>query len=157
MSLSKPRRLGETLLLSLDGTAHLEGAAEKRPWVLLVPAHLRAWCVPCTAPGGRALPSYQAEHAGCSEHTRHQPFLLAARLMSLFFVFREIQLLRRLRHKNVIQLVDVLYNEEKQKIYPCGSWSARAPGQGCAGGGAGGGAQSAVFLTLNPPLCDSRW
>lgn len=33
---------------------------------------------------------------------------------------REIQLLRRLRHKNVIQLVDVLYNEEKQKIYPRG-------------------------------------
>lgn len=32
--------------------------------------------------------------------------------------FREIQLLRRLQHKNVIQLVDVLYNEEKQKIYP---------------------------------------
>lgn len=32
---------------------------------------------------------------------------------------REIQLLRRLQHKNVIQLVDVLYNEEKQKIYPC--------------------------------------
>ncbi|XP_074060633.1 serine/threonine-protein kinase STK11 isoform X5 [Macrotis lagotis] len=30
---------------------------------------------------------------------------------------REIQLLRRLRHKNVIQLVDVLYNEEKQKMY----------------------------------------
>lgn len=33
---------------------------------------------------------------------------------------REIQLLRRLRHRNVIQLVDVLYNEEKQKIYPAG-------------------------------------
>ncbi|XP_067086582.1 serine/threonine-protein kinase STK11-like [Osmerus mordax] len=32
-------------------------------------------------------------------------------------VQREIQLLRRLRHKNVIQLVDVLYNEEKQKMY----------------------------------------
>ncbi|KTF91939.1 hypothetical protein cypCar_00048851, partial [Cyprinus carpio] len=30
----------------------------------------------------------------------------------------EIQLLRRLQHKNIIQLVDVLYNEEKQKIYP---------------------------------------
>ncbi|XP_075031443.1 serine/threonine-protein kinase STK11 isoform X2 [Calonectris borealis] len=30
---------------------------------------------------------------------------------------KEIQLLRRLRHKNVIQLVDVLYNEEKQKMY----------------------------------------
>lgn len=41
---------------------------------------------------------------------------------------REIQLLRRLRHKNVIQLVDVLCNEEKQKIYPwrrgpCAPWS----------------------------------
>ncbi|GAB1295327.1 Serine/threonine-protein kinase STK11 [Apodemus speciosus] len=33
-------------------------------------------------------------------------------------VKKEIQLLRRLRHRNVIQLVDVLYNEEKQKIYP---------------------------------------
>ncbi|XP_015221228.1 serine/threonine-protein kinase STK11 isoform X2 [Lepisosteus oculatus] len=32
-------------------------------------------------------------------------------------VKKEIQLLRRLRHKNVIQLVDVLYNEEKQKMY----------------------------------------
>ncbi|XP_016359770.1 serine/threonine-protein kinase STK11 [Sinocyclocheilus anshuiensis] len=30
---------------------------------------------------------------------------------------KEIQLLRRLQHKNVIQLVDVLYNEEKQKMY----------------------------------------
>lgn len=37
----------------------------------------------------------------------------------LLYVYREIQLLRRLQHKNVIQLVDVLYNEEKQKIYPC--------------------------------------
>ncbi|KPP67134.1 Serine/threonine-protein kinase 11-like [Scleropages formosus] len=35
-------------------------------------------------------------------------------------VKKEIELLRRLRHKNVIQLVDVLYNEEKQKIYPSG-------------------------------------
>uniref|UniRef100_A0A9J8CUJ7 Serine/threonine-protein kinase STK11 n=1 Tax=Cyprinus carpio carpio TaxID=630221 RepID=A0A9J8CUJ7_CYPCA len=33
-------------------------------------------------------------------------------------VKKEIQLLRRLQHKNIIQLVDVLYNEEKQKIYP---------------------------------------
>ncbi|KAI1883153.1 hypothetical protein AGOR_G00242290 [Albula goreensis] len=32
-------------------------------------------------------------------------------------VKKEIQLLRRLRHKNVIQLLDVLYNEEKQKMY----------------------------------------
>ncbi|XP_018586759.1 serine/threonine-protein kinase STK11 [Scleropages formosus] len=32
-------------------------------------------------------------------------------------VKKEIELLRRLRHKNVIQLVDVLYNEEKQKMY----------------------------------------
>ncbi|KAB0391034.1 hypothetical protein E2I00_006603, partial [Balaenoptera physalus] len=40
-------------------------------------------------------------------------------------VKKEIQLLRRLRHKNVIQLVDVLYNEEKQKIYPFGARGAR--------------------------------
>lgn len=39
-------------------------------------------------------------------------------------VHREIQLLRRLQHKNVIQLVDVLYNEEKQKIYPSASLSS---------------------------------
>ncbi|XP_078280170.1 serine/threonine-protein kinase STK11 isoform X2 [Rhinoraja longicauda] len=32
-------------------------------------------------------------------------------------VKKEIQLLRSLRHKNVIQLVDVLYNDEKQKMY----------------------------------------
>lgn len=32
-------------------------------------------------------------------------------------VQREIQLLKRLNHKNVISLVDVLYNEEKQKMY----------------------------------------
>lgn len=32
-------------------------------------------------------------------------------------VQREIQLLRILRHKNVIELVDVLYNDEKQKMY----------------------------------------
>uniref|UniRef100_A0AAZ3RWL7 Serine/threonine-protein kinase STK11 n=1 Tax=Oncorhynchus tshawytscha TaxID=74940 RepID=A0AAZ3RWL7_ONCTS len=32
-------------------------------------------------------------------------------------VKKEIQLLRRLQNKNVIHLVDVLYNEEKQKIY----------------------------------------
>lgn len=32
-------------------------------------------------------------------------------------VRREIQLLQVLRHKNVVQLLDVLYNEEKQKMY----------------------------------------
>ncbi|XP_038860072.1 serine/threonine-protein kinase STK11-like isoform X1 [Salvelinus namaycush] len=32
-------------------------------------------------------------------------------------VKKEIQLLRRLQNKNVIHLVDVLYNEEKQKMY----------------------------------------
>ncbi len=39
----------------------------------------------------------------------------------LFWVtpaFREIFLLKRLRHRNVIRLYDVLYSEEKQKIYP---------------------------------------
>lgn len=32
-------------------------------------------------------------------------------------VQREIQLLRNLKHKNVIELIDVLYNDEKQKMY----------------------------------------
>lgn len=32
-------------------------------------------------------------------------------------VQREIEILRRLRHPNVIQLVDVIHNEEKQKMY----------------------------------------
>lgn len=32
-------------------------------------------------------------------------------------VQREIQLLQILRHKNVIELVDVMYNDEKQKMY----------------------------------------
>lgn len=32
-------------------------------------------------------------------------------------VRREIQLLKLLKHKNVISLVDVMYNEEKQKMY----------------------------------------
>lgn len=32
-------------------------------------------------------------------------------------VRREIQLLQVLKHKNVVQLLDVLYNEEKQKMY----------------------------------------
>lgn len=31
--------------------------------------------------------------------------------------YREIQLLKRLKHKNVIDLVDVLYNDEKEKMY----------------------------------------
>ena len=45
--------------------------------------------------------------------------ILSNPIVSCFiFIYREIQLLRRLLHKNVIQLVDVLYNEEKQKIYP---------------------------------------
>uniref|UniRef100_A0A2I2Y2P7 Serine/threonine-protein kinase STK11 n=1 Tax=Gorilla gorilla gorilla TaxID=9595 RepID=A0A2I2Y2P7_GORGO len=45
-------------------------------------------------------------------------------------VKKEIQLLRRLRHKNVIQLVDVLYNEEKQKIYPFRCWGSQAAAKG---------------------------
>lgn len=32
-------------------------------------------------------------------------------------VQREIQLLKQLKHKNVVALLDVLYNEEKQKMY----------------------------------------
>lgn len=54
--------------------------------------------------------------------------------LSSVLCYREIQLLRRLRHRNVIQLVDVLYNEEKQKIYPVGwsgvGWSLCVVGSG---------------------------
>ncbi|XP_070562892.1 serine/threonine-protein kinase STK11-like isoform X2 [Ptychodera flava] len=32
-------------------------------------------------------------------------------------VQREIRLLKRLRHKNIIRLIEVLYNDEKQKMY----------------------------------------
>ena len=35
-----------------------------------------------------------------------------------FFFYREIAILRKLRHKNVIRLVDVLEDVEKQKLYP---------------------------------------
>lgn len=35
----------------------------------------------------------------------------------IIFCSREIQLLKRLKHKNVIELVDVMYNEEKEKMY----------------------------------------
>lgn len=31
--------------------------------------------------------------------------------------FREMKLLKRLKHRNVIELVEVLINEEKQKMY----------------------------------------
>lgn len=31
---------------------------------------------------------------------------------------RELRLLKRLKHKNVIELIDVIYNEEKEKLYP---------------------------------------
>ncbi|XP_052775856.1 serine/threonine-protein kinase STK11-like isoform X2 [Mya arenaria] len=33
-------------------------------------------------------------------------------------VKREIQLLKRLHHKHIVNLIEVLYNEEKQKMYP---------------------------------------
>lgn len=33
------------------------------------------------------------------------------------YCFREIKLLKTLKHKNVINLVDVLYNNDKQKMY----------------------------------------
>lgn len=35
----------------------------------------------------------------------------------MLIYFREIKLLRKLKHKNVINLVDELYNHEKQKMY----------------------------------------
>lgn len=32
-------------------------------------------------------------------------------------VRREIQLLQNLKHRNIVELLDVLYNSEKQKMY----------------------------------------
>ena len=34
-----------------------------------------------------------------------------------FFFYREIKLLQKLNHKNVIRLFEVMHNEEKQKMY----------------------------------------
>lgn len=42
---------------------------------------------------------------------------LSDRLWIHSFISREIKLLRTLKNKNVINLVDVLYNHEKQKMY----------------------------------------
>lgn len=38
-------------------------------------------------------------------------------MTGVIFYFREIKLLKALNHQNVIGLLDVLYNEEKQKMY----------------------------------------
>lgn len=68
---------------------------------------------------------------------------------------REIQLLRRLRHKNVIQLVDVLCNEEKQKIYPrCGA--GRAPGSPRSQAARGGSPLLSLSPTAGRGCCSSR-
>lgn len=46
------------------------------------------------------------------------PFFLPSNMNKNFLLFiREIQLLKLLQHKNVIGLVDVLYNDEKEKMY----------------------------------------
>jgi Protein kinase domain len=36
---------------------------------------------------------------------------------ALLYYYREILLMKRLDHRNVMRLLDVLYNEEKQKMY----------------------------------------
>lgn len=46
-------------------------------------------------------------------------FLIAQfwKCTDFFQFFREIKLLKRLKHRNVIELVEVMVNEEKQKMY----------------------------------------
>ena len=39
------------------------------------------------------------------------------RVLIYTFFNREIRLLKTLKHKNVINLVDVMYNDEKEKMY----------------------------------------
>ena len=62
-------------------------------------------------------------HLYLSVDSRVSIFFLATILFSsnephsLFFIcYREISMLKRLRHCNVIQLIDVIHNEEKQKM-----------------------------------------
>lgn len=38
-------------------------------------------------------------------------------MLDIIFIYSEIKLLRLLKHKNVINLVDVLYSDEKEKMY----------------------------------------
>lgn len=108
-------QLGEHLVLSLVDRRMQKGQQRSLP-ALLVPTRRRA-CGFC----------HQVEGAAVPRRGR----------LTLCPLCREIQLLRRLRHRNVIQLVDVLYNEEKQKIYPLGAGRARvAECPPCARGGA---------------------
>jgi len=45
-------------------------------------------------------------------------FIIAERYSYCFYHCREIQLLKRLHHRNIVNLIEVLYNTEKQKMYP---------------------------------------
>lgn len=38
-------------------------------------------------------------------------------LTLILTIFREIQIMRRLNHKNVVKLFETLYNHEKEKLY----------------------------------------
>lgn len=111
----KPQTRGEPLLLSREGLRGRRDAGELGP-----PGAHAARSPLCPPHGARTAGSLFLPRRGRGPSRAHW-----WACSCLFFVLREIQLLRRLRHKNVIQLVDVLYNEEKQKIYPCGR---------CAGG-----------------------
>lgn len=44
-------------------------------------------------------------------------YIITALEYKKIYYFREIKLLRKLKHKNVVNLVDELYNHEKQKMY----------------------------------------
>ncbi|PVD23410.1 hypothetical protein C0Q70_16679 [Pomacea canaliculata] len=48
------------------------------------------------------------------QNVQRQDFKIYSSIPSFL---KEIQMLKRLRHKNVIQLIEVLHNEEKQKMY----------------------------------------
>ena len=57
----------------------------------------------------------------CNSHSSNErKFSRISRISFTFrnYRYREIRLLKRLHHKNIIRLCEVLYNDEKQKIYP---------------------------------------
>lgn len=62
--------------------------------------------------------SFQDKIHNASSFVIYNIFLSLSASNHISYYFREIQLLKRLKHKHIINLSDLLENEEKQKMYP---------------------------------------
>lgn len=68
---------------------------------------------------------YELYHSEISHYQLHKQCSLimvdsmyfSVNFLQTIFICREISLLKKLNHKNVIKLIEVMYNEEKQKLY----------------------------------------